>query len=232
MHARRTRTCELRLAASAPRTAKRAPPTSNQSTRDGECCRWLAIAPPRCARDIFDARASRAAQCVARRDWSAPLWRRRERSDQPSSAAQVAWSDVLLVEASPPVAAELRARVAARNPTPRVPRDRVRVVAVNAAVPWPKHKPRSTRAPVTSEGRGVGLPADRGRVTRRRAHTVLLNTPCRPPSYTRHSRTGRALFILNPDRSPDTCTRGCDAMLMAGGAGGDRASETGSVLLL
>ena len=42
-----------------------------------------------------------------------------------ASVAPVAWSRVLLVEASPPVAAALRARVAEVNPTPNVKPDRV-----------------------------------------------------------------------------------------------------------
>jgi len=45
-----------------------------------------------------------------------------------STVSGGAWSDVLLVEASPPVAAELRAKVAERNPTPNVPQDRLHVV--------------------------------------------------------------------------------------------------------
>ena len=40
----------------------------------------------------------------------------------------VRWRSVLLVEASPPIASELAAAVALRNPTPLAPRDRVNVI--------------------------------------------------------------------------------------------------------
>ena len=45
-----------------------------------------------------------------------------------SSVKSVAWSTVLLVEASPTIAAQLKRRVAARNPTPRVPWHKVRAI--------------------------------------------------------------------------------------------------------
>ena len=48
------------------------------------------------------------------------------------SVANVSWSSVLLVEASPIVAAELKTFVAERNPTPSVPHNKVKVV--NAGV--------------------------------------------------------------------------------------------------
>jgi hypothetical protein len=40
----------------------------------------------------------------------------------------VRWRSVLLVEASPPIASELAAAVALRNPTPLAPRDRINVI--------------------------------------------------------------------------------------------------------
>lgn len=73
-----------------------------------------------------------------------------------AAVANIAWSSVLLVEASPLIAATLRTRVRERNPTPRVPP--ARVIVVNEGV-CPSSSPASELPFYTLDTRGLeGLP--------------------------------------------------------------------------
>ena len=67
-----------------------------------------------------------------------------------------AWGGVLLVEASPPIAEELRQAVSVRNPLPRVPSSKI--VVSNVGIRDNKGAQNATRPFFTFTGEGDGLP--------------------------------------------------------------------------
>ena len=88
-----------------------------------------------------------------------------------AAVANIAWSSVLLVEASPLIAATLRTRVRERNPTPRVPP--ARVIVVNEGV-CPSSSPASELPFYTLDTRGLeGLPRWADQVRRAQVCTGL-----------------------------------------------------------